>query len=117
MTDKLAYALFKMGVKKGDKVGLWLQNIPKWVVGWFVVPRIGGVVVPMDTWYKPSEAEYILGHSESVAVITSEKHGKIDFIKMLEDIRPNLPLLKNAVVVGKAPEWGISFDDALKMGE
>ncbi len=117
MAEKLAYALFKMGVKKGDKVGLWLQNIPEWVVGWFAVPRIGGVVVPMDIWYKPSEAEYIMGHSESVAVLTSDGHGKTDFIKMLEDIKPKLPLLKNVIVVGKAPGWGTSFDDALKMGE
>ncbi len=117
MVDRLAYALFKMGVKKGDKVGLWMQNIPEWVVGWFAVPRIGGVVVPMDTWYKPSEAEYILQHSESVAVITSERHGKIEFTKMLDDLRPNLPDLKNAIVVGNAPEWGTSFEDALKMGE
>ncbi len=117
MVNRLAYALFKMGVKKGDKVGLWLQNIPEWVVGWFAVPRIGGVVVPMDTWYKASEAEYILGHSESVAVITSERHGKIDFAKMLGEIRSNLPDLKNAIFVGNAPEWGMSFEDALKMGE
>lgn len=117
MAERLAYALFKMGVKKGDKIGLWMQNIPEWIVGWFAVPKIGGIVVPMDTWYKSSEAEYILGHSESVAVITSERHGKIDFIKMLEEIRPGLPLLKNAIVVGKAPEWGTSFEDALEMGK
>ncbi len=117
MVDRLAYALFKMGVKKGDKVGLWMQNIPEWVVGWFAIPRIGAVVVPMDTWYKPSEAEYILGHSESVAVITAERHGKVDFIGMLSEIRDKLPDLKNTIVVGKAPDWGISFEDALKMGE
>ena len=117
MVDRLAYALFKMGVKKGDKVGLWMQNIPEWVVGWFAIPRIGAVVVPMDTWYKPSEAEYILGHSESVAVITAERHGKVDFIGMLSEIRDKLPDLKNTIVVGNAPEWGISFEDALKMGE
>lgn len=117
MAERLAYALFKMGVKKGDKIGLWMQNIPEWIVGWFAVPRIGGIVVPMDTWYKSSEAEYILGHSESVAVITSERHGKVDFIKMLEEIRPGLPLLKNAIVVGEAPEWGTSFEDALEMGK
>ena len=117
MVERLAYALFKMGVKKGDKVGLWMQNIPEWVIGWFAIPRIGGVVVPMDTWYKSSEAEYILGHSESVAVITSERHGKVDFIGMLDEIRGNLPDLKNVIVVGNAPEWGMSLDDALKMGE
>ena len=117
MVDRLAYTLFRMGVRKGDKVGLWMQNIPEWVVGWFAVPRIGGVVVPMDTWYKPSEAEYILQHSESVAVITSDRHGKIEFTKMLEDIKGNLPDLKNAIVVGETPDWATSFEDALKMGE
>ena len=74
--NRLAGGLVKLGIKAGDKVAIWMPNRPEWIVTFFAVARIGAVLVPMDTWYKTSEVEYILDHSDSVAVITSAKFGK-----------------------------------------
>ena len=119
--NRLAGGLVKMGIKAGDKVSLWMQNRPEWIVAWFAVTKMGGILVPMDTWYKSSEAEYILEHSESVAVITSEKFGKNDFLGMLGDIKSNLPLLKHIVVLGgvpdSAPRGTVSYNSVLESGD
>ena len=53
--DRLARGMLELGVAKGDKVGLWMPNIPEWVVCYFAVARIGAVVVPMNTRYKTHE--------------------------------------------------------------
>ncbi len=97
-----ASGLIKLGLRKGDKVGLWMQNYPEWVVAWFGITRAGGVVIPLDYWYKASEAEYILGHSDSVACVTAESFGKIKFLDMLEAVNNRLPFLENIIAV---PNW------------
>jgi len=94
-----AAGLMKLGINKGDRVGIWMQNYPEWVMAWFGISRAGAVAVPMDHWYKASEAEYILGHSESVACVTADIFGKVDFLQMLGEIRHRLPGLKNVISV------------------
>jgi fatty-acyl-CoA synthase len=97
--NRFADGLVKLGIRRGEKVSVWMQNNPEWIVAQFAIARIGAVLVPMDTWYKASEAQYILGHSNSVAVITSTGFGKIDFLKVLKGIRSDLPELDHIIVV------------------
>jgi len=115
--SQFACGLVKLGVKKDDKVGLWMHNFPEWIVAWFAIPKIGAVVVPMDTWYKPAEAEYILGHSDSVAVITSERFGNVDFIKIIEEIRQKIPNLKHVIARGSNTGSAMKFEDVLDLGK
>jgi fatty-acyl-CoA synthase len=119
--NRLAGGLVKMGIKAGDKVSLWMQNRPEWIIAWFAVTKMGGILVPMDTWYKSSEAHYILDHSESVAVITSVKFGKNDFLGMLGEIKSDLPNLQHIIVLGDvpdpAPKGTVSYDSVLKSGD
>jgi len=128
--NRLAAGLLKMGVRRDDKVAIWMHNLYEWVVAWFAVAKIGAVVVPMDTWYKPSEAEYILGHSEAVCVITSEETEGIDFISMIDAVSPRLPDLEHVIVVGRIPparkdltpyqsllQWGRDWKDSLSFQE
>ena len=37
----------KLGIKKGDRVGIWMQNYPEWVMAWFGISRAGAVAVPV----------------------------------------------------------------------
>ncbi len=124
--NRLAAGLLKLGIGKDDKVALWMHNLTEWVMAWFAICKIGAVVVPMDTWYKATEAEYILGHSESVAVITSETKENIDFISMIDQISHGLPALEHVIVVGRVPaarkdltpyqsllQWGRDWKDSI----
>jgi fatty-acyl-CoA synthase len=97
--NRFAGGLIKLGIRRGEKVAVWMQNNPEWVVAQFAVARIGAILVPMDTWYKASEAEYILKHSNSAAVVTSTGFGSINFLKVLKSIRSNLPLLDHIIVL------------------
>ena len=72
MSEDFAKGLVAKGIQLGDRVGLWMHNHPEWVVAWFGIAKIGGIIVPLDYWYKPVEAEYILRHSGARALVTSE---------------------------------------------
>jgi fatty-acyl-CoA synthase len=115
--NRLAGGLVELGIKPGDKISIWMPNHLEWIVTLFAVARIGAVLVPMDTWYKASEAEYILNHSDSVAVITTKKFGKSDFISILRKIKPKLPNLKHIIVIGEDVDDTVSYKSVLTMGD
>ncbi len=115
--EKMATALMNMGVQRGDKLGIWMPNNVEWTVAWFAITEIGGVVIPMDTWYKPAEAEYILGHSEAVAVFINDRSGRADYISMVNEIWPKLPALKNVIVNGEPGEGMLSFREIMEKTE
>jgi fatty-acyl-CoA synthase len=119
---KLASALLKLGIKKGDKVSVLFTNVPPWAVVEFAVVKIGGVIVPINTRYSLKEMEYILHHSDSTTLIMMDRFQKIDYMGMLKEICPEievsepgnlkserLPCLKNIIVSGGGPYKG-AFD-------
>jgi len=67
--NRLAGALLKLGVRKGDKVAVLFTNIPQWAYAEFAIDKIGGIVVPLNTRYSVEEIHYILGHSDSTTLI------------------------------------------------
>ena len=117
--ERLAYFLKKRGVGKGDKVAIWLTNLPEWVVAWFAIPKIGAVVVPTDPWYKASEIEYMFNDSDTKAVITTEKAGRYNFKGILEDVGSSLEKLKTVVMLeGESDKLPVvSYEDAIQDGE
>ena len=58
ITDRMAAALADMGVKKGDRVGIFMPNTPQFVMAYFGILKAGGVVVATNPLYTPSEIEY-----------------------------------------------------------
>ncbi len=99
--DCLARGLIELGVKKEDKVGLWMPNIPEWVVAYFAIARIGAVVVPMNTRYKSHEVKYILDNSEATTLFMVDSFVGIDYQQMIKRVCPQLPRLRNIIVAGK----------------
>ena len=115
--DRLARGLLDIGVAKGDKVGLWMPNVPEWVIAYFATARIGAVVVPMNTRYKTHEVEYILDDSEATTLFAVSSFVGIDYIEMIGEIRGNLPNLKHVVIVGEPGDEMHAFDELSVRGE
>ena len=117
VVDRLARGMLELGVGKGDKVGLWMPNVPEWVVAYFAVARIGAVVVPMNTRYKTHEVEYILNDSEATTLFAVDSFVGIDYIPMIDEIRQKLPNLKHVIVVGERIGDDMDrFDDVSERG-
>jgi long-chain acyl-CoA synthetase len=55
ITDRLAAALAGMGIKKGDRVGIFIPNTPQFVMIYFGILKAGGVVVAIDSRYTAPE--------------------------------------------------------------
>lgn len=70
--NSFAYALFHLGIKKGDKVGILLRNSAEFLITYFATTKIGAVVVPINFLLKPEEISSILRDSGTVILVFEE---------------------------------------------
>lgn len=87
---RLARGLLARGFGKGSRVAVLAPNGPDWVVWWLAVTRIGAVMVPLNTFYKPRELGYALRHSDASALITVARLLTNDYLERLEVCAPGL---------------------------
>ena len=75
--DALAAYLDENGVKRGDKVALFLRNSAEFIYAIFAVSKLGAILVPINTFLKEDELSYILKDSGSSLLIASSIHAKV----------------------------------------
>ena len=77
--EDLSRKLFSLGLKKGDKVALFSQNMPNWAIAYFSVVTKGLVIIPILPDFTRDEVENVLTHSEAKLLFVSERlFSKID---------------------------------------
>ena len=69
--EKLAGELHGMGVRKGDRVALYLQNSPHFIISFFGVMRANAIVVPVNPMLTERELKFVLEDSGSIVLITT----------------------------------------------
>ena len=76
--EALAATLARMGVKKGDRVVLNMQNCPQWVIAHFAILRANAVVVPVNPMNRAEELKhYILDPDAKVAITSADLVGEL----------------------------------------
>jgi long-chain acyl-CoA synthetase len=70
--DKLAASLAKLGIAKGDRVGVMLPNCPQYIISIFAVLRLGAIVVNINPIYTQREVELVARDSGMRALIAFE---------------------------------------------
>ena len=98
-SSRFANALIGLGIQPGDRVGLFLPNIPDFVVAYFGVQKAGATGVALNVMLTPPEARFILEDCEARALVTTEE---------LRNNVPSdaLPELEFYLVIGDGPEGG-----------
>ena len=68
-SDRFATALNDMGVKKGDKVALFLPNIPQFIISYYGAIKIGAIETAISPLYKEREVGHQLADSEAETIV------------------------------------------------
>jgi fatty-acyl-CoA synthase len=89
--ERFARGLSALGLKRDDKVALWLPNRPEWLFAQYGCALIGAVVVALNPRYKAHELGYILGQSDATTLVLTDHLGSIDFLETLHEAVPELP--------------------------
>src|SRR5690349_11710005 len=75
-----AKAFHATGLVKGDRVAIWAPNVKEWIIAAIGAQTLGGVVVPLNTRMKGSEAGYILSKSGATFLFTVADFLGINYI-------------------------------------
>ena len=85
--DLVARGFLSLGIGKGDKVAIWMAGYAEWAYVYFALARIGAIMVPVNTRYRPEEVEYVLNKSKASILILKEEPNK-DYLSLLNGTCP-----------------------------
>lgn len=105
--NKLAHALLSLGLKKGNKVSVLLENCVEIVEAYLACAKTGIVINPINFRLTSNDVAYITNDADSRAFIVDE-----EFIPMVESVRKEMPKVKDYISVGnKTPGGYKNYDD------
>jgi fatty-acyl-CoA synthase len=133
---RLASALLRLGLKPGDRIGIWSHNNSEWVLMQLATAMAGLVLVNINPAYRTAEVEYALNKVDCKALVVMPRFKTSDYLGMLRELAPEwaharagqplesqtLPHLKHAIwidVEGEgADEPGfMRFTELMKTGD
>ncbi|MFD1587400.1 long-chain fatty acid--CoA ligase [Halorientalis brevis] len=104
---QFARGLADAGVEPGDRVGIYLPNLPQYVTAFHGVLRAGGIVVPMNPQYKSREISHLLADSEASVVVTLS-----DLVPFVQEVRDETAVETVVSVNGEA-DGAVTFEEFL----
>src|SRR5271169_4516174 len=127
--DAFAAGLLALGLKRGDRIGVWSPNNAEWVIAQFATTKGGLILVNINPAYRLAELEYVLNKADCVALITATQFKTSDYIGMLRELAPELanaspgnlhasrlPELRLVITIGADPAHGtVRFDNISRL--
>lgn len=132
--DTVARALMALGICAGDKVAVLATNLPERLLLELAVPKIGAILVTVNTNVRRTELDYLLRQAEVHTLFLIAEHRGNNYAETLTGLVPELkqatsmlqprsssafPLFRHAVVIGDMPSSRgfISFAEFLQGGD
>ena len=127
--DTCARALIALGVKAGDHVAVWANNLPQWYITFWATTKIGAVLVTVNTAYKIHEAEYLFRQSDTHTLVMMEENRDAKFSAIIKELCPELeetnpgeplhsrrlPFLRNVITVGYRQAGCLTWEEAMEL--
>lgn len=109
---KLANSLKQLGIKKGDKVAIYLPLWPEYVVSYLAIFSLGATAVPLDYLLTADELVSCLSHSETKILIAKSKDG-LSF----EEFKNKVLSLEKIILCQEQKEGFLNLEDLIKKGK
>src|SRR5580698_199251 len=127
-SEDLAVGLRKLGLEKGDRVGIWSANLSEWVLAQFGTALAGLILVNINPAYRAHEFDHAMKKSGCRALILSPGHKNNDYFASLRTCAPEidaadpgklksdgLPKLEFVIRLGAETTPGmLNFDEVAK---
>lgn len=128
--EALAGGLHALGLRKGDRLGVWGPNRAEWLLAQFATARLGVILVTVNPAYRVSEMEFALKKTGCKAVLLAERFKSSDYMGMLAEVVPEvlqgeagalssarLPDLRAVIVMAdQAPMGAMTFQNVIESG-
>ena len=100
----LAHGLLRLGIGKGDRIGIWAPNCPEWTILQYATAEIGAILVPINPAYRTDELGYVVNQAGIRLLVAAPSFRTSDYAAMIQDARPGCPDLRRVVLLGSA-DW------------
>ena len=107
----VAKGLIVLGVKQGDRVGIWSPNCYEWTLLQYATAKIGAIMVNINPAYRTSELIYVINQSGISYIFAAPQFKSSNYKKMIDDAREFTETLRKEVY------WGESWQHFLVRGE
>ena len=107
----VAKGLIALGVKSGDRVGIWSPNCYEWTLLQYATAKIGAIMVNINPAYRTSELIYVINQSGLSYIFSAIQFKTSHYKKMIEDAREFTDTLRKEVY------WGESWEHFLAQGK
>ncbi|HZK88909.1 MAG TPA: class I adenylate-forming enzyme family protein [Stellaceae bacterium] len=116
--SRVAGGLAARGIGRGARVGILAENRREWLEAAFGAATLGAVAVPLSTWSREGELDYLIGDATLDALFAVESFGGQDFAAALARLQPEHQRLRTVVMIGEArrPDW-LAYDEFIAAAE
>jgi acyl-CoA synthetase (AMP-forming)/AMP-acid ligase II len=111
-----AKAFVATGLQPGDRASVWAPNMHQWIVVALGLYTAGGVLVPLNTRFKGTEAAHVLRTSGARFLFTVTDFLDTDYVQLLDDAGARGLVEEIVILEGSVPEGAVSWSDFLARG-
>jgi len=108
--DRVARGLWSLGIRRGDRVGLWSTNCAEWIILHMGCARAGAALVNVNPAYRSHELGFTLTRSRMKALFLWHKDRHADYEEILGRARHGLNLALEHTIYFDSPEWPALLD-------
>jgi len=110
---RLSLGFRALGLRPGDKVIIFSENRPEWVIADFAILCAGAVTVPIYTSLMPEQIKFLINDSEAKVIVCSNR----DLWLKVEAVRAGLPRLEHAIMIDEEPPEGLlTLSEVMSLG-
>ncbi len=102
MANRIANGLRSLGIRRGERIALFLPNIPEFVISYLGILKIGAIAVSINVMFKSDEVSYILNDCAAKIIITTESQSQ--YVQ-----EADLPQLRHILIAEGTAKKGISL--------
>jgi fatty-acyl-CoA synthase len=88
--NRFARGLMALGIRKGDRVGIWAPNCAEWAITQYACAKIGAILVNVNPAYRVHELEYALNQSGCNTLVLAPNFRTTSYLDMLRTLAPEL---------------------------
>ncbi|HEX4701995.1 MAG TPA: AMP-binding protein, partial [Pseudonocardiaceae bacterium] len=100
----VALGLLELGVRKGDRVGIWSPNRGEWTLVQYATAKIGAILVNINPAYRVHELEYVLNQAGIRTLVSAREFKTSNYAEMITEVQPRCPAIVDIILLD-SPEW------------
>ncbi len=112
--DRTAAGLWGLGIRPGDRVGMWASSCVEWVYLQVATAKIGAILVNVNPAYRAHDLAYILDRSDMKAIFLYERDARVSYAEVLAQARELRPHSLRASILLESDQWQSMLDQGVR---